>query len=182
MYINLWHLCSFFWKQMHANNPQTQRCHGTTSTAVRLPTGSCGSVTCCRFGWWNISLMTWPSHVKTWTWCKKKRVERAGRGVAGRHRHTHSHTTHSMYPTHPSTWGQSKLGPRTMAMLLGVILFTACCSDNSDRNWTRYLTERKQKGQFFLVHVVPLIYYCLSAHSATPASSISKTDSHRQPT
>lgn len=30
-------------------------------------------------------------------------------------------------------------------MLLGVILFTACCSDNRDRNWTRYLTERQQK-------------------------------------
>lgn len=46
---------------------------------------------------------------------------------------------------HPSARGQSKLGPRTMAMLLGVILFTACCSDNRDRNWTRYLTERQQK-------------------------------------
>lgn len=46
---------------------------------------------------------------------------------------------------HPSARGHSKLGPRTMAMLLGVILFTACCSDNRDRNWTRYLTERQQK-------------------------------------
>lgn len=47
--------------------------------------------------------------------------------------------------THPSARGQSRLGPRTMAMLLGVILFTACCSDNRDRNWTRYLTERSRK-------------------------------------
>lgn len=31
-----------------------------------------------------------------------------------------------------------------MAMLLGVILFTACCSDSRDKNWTRYLAERKR--------------------------------------
>lgn len=46
---------------------------------------------------------------------------------------------------YPSARGQSRLGPSTMAMLLGVILFTACCSDNRDKNWTRYLTGRKHK-------------------------------------
>jgi len=43
------------------------------------------------------------------------------------------------HPTHPSARGHSRLGPRTMAMLPGVILLTACCSDSRDRNWTRYL-------------------------------------------
>lgn len=47
--------------------------------------------------------------------------------------------------THPSARGQSRLGPRTMAMLLGVILFTVWCSDSRERNWIRYLTDRKQK-------------------------------------
>lgn len=47
--------------------------------------------------------------------------------------------------THPSARGQSRLGPRTMAMLLGVILFTACCSDSRDKNWTRYLTGRERE-------------------------------------
>lgn len=47
--------------------------------------------------------------------------------------------------THPSARGQSRLGPSTMAMLLGVILFTACCSDSKDKNWIRYLIGRKRK-------------------------------------
>lgn len=49
--------------------------------------------------------------------------------------------------TYPSARGQSRFGPRTMAMLLGVILFTACCSDNRDKNWTRYLTGREKGGR-----------------------------------
>lgn len=52
-----------------------------------------------------------------------------------------------LLPTYPSARGQSRLGPRTMAMLLGVILFIACCSDSRDRNWTRYLTEESRNKQ-----------------------------------
>lgn len=46
---------------------------------------------------------------------------------------------------YPSARGQSRFGPRTMATLLGVILFTACCSDNRDKNWTRYLISKKRR-------------------------------------
>lgn len=46
--------------------------------------------------------------------------------------------------TDPSQRGHSRLGPSTMAILLGVILFIACCSDKCDRNWTRYLMEREK--------------------------------------
>lgn len=45
--------------------------------------------------------------------------------------------------THPSARGHSRFGPKTMAMLLGVILFMACCSDSRERNWTRYLDNKK---------------------------------------
>lgn len=41
--------------------------------------------------------------------------------------------------TNPSIRGHSRLGPSTMAMLLGVILLTAWCSDKHARNWIRYL-------------------------------------------
>lgn len=41
---------------------------------------------------------------------------------------------------HPSfSGGHSRLGPRTMAMLLGVILFTSCSSASRARNFIRYL-------------------------------------------
>lgn len=41
---------------------------------------------------------------------------------------------------HPSFSGDhSRLGPRTMAMLLGVILFTSCSSASRARNFIRYL-------------------------------------------
>lgn len=57
----------------------------------------------------------------------------------------HGYNVHMPLPTYPSARGQSRLGPRTMAMLLGVILFIACCSDRRDRNWTRYLAEESSK-------------------------------------
>lgn len=60
---------------------------------------------------------------------------------------THMVNTGRWTVTYPSAWGQSRLGPRTMAMLLGVILFTACCSDSRDKNWIRYLTGNKRKTQ-----------------------------------
>lgn len=47
----------------------------------------------------------------------------------------------SLWYTNPSTRGHSRLGPSTMAILLGVILLTAWCSDKHDRNWTRYLRQ-----------------------------------------
>lgn len=53
--------------------------------------------------------------------------------------------------TYPSARGQSRLGPRTMAMLLGVILFTACCSDSRDKNWTRYLSRERRRKHSGLV-------------------------------
>lgn len=40
---------------------------------------------------------------------------------------------------YPSVFDQSKLGPRTMAMLLGVILFTSLSWASLARNFTRYL-------------------------------------------
>lgn len=45
---------------------------------------------------------------------------------------------------HPSfSGGHSRLGPRTMAMLLGVILFTSCSSARRARNFIRYLGGQK---------------------------------------
>lgn len=45
---------------------------------------------------------------------------------------------------HPSfSGGHSRLGPRTMAMLLGVILFTSCSSARRARNFIRYLGRRE---------------------------------------
>ena len=35
------------------------------------------------------------------------------------------------------------MGPRTMAMLLGVILFTSCSSASRARNFIRYLGRQK---------------------------------------
>jgi hypothetical protein len=34
-----------------------------------------------------------------------------------------------------------------MAMLLGLILLTACCSDRHDRNCTRYLIEGRRERE-----------------------------------
>lgn len=41
--------------------------------------------------------------------------------------------------TYPSVCAHSRLGPRTMAMLLGVILLTSLSWASLDRNFTRYL-------------------------------------------
>lgn len=46
-----------------------------------------------------------------------------------------------LFYTNPSIRGHSRLGPSTMAILLGVILLTAWCSDKHARNWTRYLRQ-----------------------------------------
>lgn len=44
-------------------------------------------------------------------------------------------------PSHPSVLAQSRLGPRTMAMLLGVILFTSLSWASLAKNFTRYLQK-----------------------------------------
>lgn len=43
---------------------------------------------------------------------------------------------------YPSVFAQSRLGPRTMAMLLGVILLTSLSWASLARNFTRYLQQR----------------------------------------
>lgn len=43
--------------------------------------------------------------------------------------------------SHPSVFAQSRLGPRTMAMLLGVILLMSLSCASLAKNFTRYLQE-----------------------------------------
>lgn len=47
----------------------------------------------------------------------------------------------SRWDSHPSVLAQSRLGPRTMAMLLGVILLTSLSCASLAKNLTRYLQE-----------------------------------------
>lgn len=48
---------------------------------------------------------------------------------------------------HPSACGHSRLGPSTMATLLGVILFMSWYSVSLARNLITYLDSRSQTGQ-----------------------------------
>lgn len=48
---------------------------------------------------------------------------------------------------HPSACGHSRLGPSTMATLLGVILFMSWYSVSLARNLITYLESRSQRGQ-----------------------------------
>lgn len=43
--------------------------------------------------------------------------------------------------SHPSVFAQSRLGPRTIAMLLGVILLMSLSCASLAKNFTRYLEE-----------------------------------------
>lgn len=43
--------------------------------------------------------------------------------------------------SHPSVFAQSRLGPRTIAMLLGVILLMSLSCASLAKNFTRYLKE-----------------------------------------
>lgn len=52
--------------------------------------------------------------------------------------------------SHPSVFAQSRLGPRTMAMLLGVILLMSLSCASLAKNFTRYLQESLSQPKWFL--------------------------------
>lgn len=77
----------------------------------------------------------------------------------------------SLLYTNPSIRGHSRLGPSTMAILLGVILLTAWYSDKHARNWIRYLRQGEVLN-ISLQNVMAFNYLVVSIHQNTPKISV----------